>query len=150
MNAIVKPKPAFEGGAKRCASAAKGSPRPSHRGIQPVYRRPGGTVPKASVDDVRPAFEYAAAYRAKLTRYERAQILERAAALLRERTEESSDLIIAGIRFVETGFAVRDWPCRRRAASSAPIEALNDDGQSFSCDLTPHGKPRRVFRSASR
>jgi acyl-CoA reductase-like NAD-dependent aldehyde dehydrogenase len=25
------------------------------------------------------------------------------------------------------------------------MEALSDDGQSFSCDLTPHGKNRRVF-----
>ena len=24
-------------------------------------------------------------------------------------------------------------------------EALNDDGQIFSCDLTPHGKKRRVY-----
>src|SRR5260370_29348539 len=27
----------------------------------------------------------------------------------------------------------------------ASMEALGDDGQSFSCDLTPHGKARRVF-----
>ena len=27
----------------------------------------------------------------------------------------------------------------------ASIEALHDDGQIFSCDLTPHGKKRRVF-----
>lgn len=52
-----------------------------------------GTAPLASVDDVRAAFDYAMAYRPKLTRYERSQILERAAALLRERTEEASDLI---------------------------------------------------------
>ncbi|MFP3758654.1 aldehyde dehydrogenase family protein, partial [Cupriavidus sp. SIMBA_020] len=25
------------------------------------------------------------------------------------------------------------------------VEALRDDAQSFSCDLTPHGKARRVF-----
>src|SRR5258706_3195777 len=25
------------------------------------------------------------------------------------------------------------------------MEALKDDGQAFSCDLTPHGKQRRVF-----
>ena len=29
--------------------------------------------------------------------------------------------------------------------SSAPASALKDDGQIFSCDLTPHGKKRRVY-----
>jgi acyl-CoA reductase-like NAD-dependent aldehyde dehydrogenase len=28
---------------------------------------------------------------------------------------------------------------------SAPWRRCSDDGQSFSCDLTPHGKNRRVF-----
>ena len=46
-----------------------------------------GTAPLASVDDVRAAFDYAIAYRPTLTRYARSQILERAAALLRERTD---------------------------------------------------------------
>jgi hypothetical protein len=30
------------------------------------------------------------------------------------------------------------------------MEALRDDGQAFSCDLTPHGKNRRVYTRASR
>ncbi len=42
-----------------------------------------GTVPKATLEDVRRAFEAAHAYRSTLTRYERAAILNRAAALLR-------------------------------------------------------------------
>ena len=69
-----------------------------------------GTVPLASVDDVRAAFEYAAAYRSTLTRYERSQILERAAALLRERTEAASDLISLESGLVEAGLALRDRP----------------------------------------
>ncbi|MBV8628499.1 MAG: phosphonoacetaldehyde dehydrogenase, partial [Paraburkholderia sp.] len=103
-----------------------------------------GTVPLASVDDVRSAFEYAAAYQSKLTRYERSQILERAAALLRERTEEASDLISR-----ESGLSKQDsrYEIGRVAdvLKFASIEVLRDDGQSFSCDLTPHGKKRRVF-----
>ncbi|MGF6753610.1 phosphonoacetaldehyde dehydrogenase [Paraburkholderia sp. GAS42] len=103
-----------------------------------------GTVPLASVDDVRSAFEYAAAYQAKLTRYERSQILERAAALLRERTEEASDLIS-----LESGLSKQDsrYEIGRVAdvLKFSSIEALRDDGQSFSCDLTPHGRKRRVF-----
>ena len=103
-----------------------------------------GTVPLASVDDVRAAFEYAGAYQAKLTRYERSQILERAAGLLRERTEAASDLIS-----LESGLSKQDsrYEIGRVADvfKFAAIEALRDDCQSFSCDLTPHGKKRRVF-----
>lgn len=103
-----------------------------------------GTVPKASVEDVRRAFEAAQAYRSTLTRYERAGILNRAAALLRERTEEASDLIT-----MESGLCKKDslYEIGRVAdvLNFAANEALRDDGQIFSCDLTPHGKKRRVF-----
>ncbi|WP_176061961.1 phosphonoacetaldehyde dehydrogenase, partial [Paraburkholderia phymatum] len=103
-----------------------------------------GTVPMASVDDVRAAFEYAGAYSAKLSRYERSQILERAGLLLRERLEQASDLIS-----LESGLSKQDsrYEIGRVAdvLKFASIEALRDDGQSFSCDLTPHGKKRRVF-----
>ncbi|KVT50236.1 phosphonoacetaldehyde dehydrogenase [Burkholderia ubonensis] len=103
-----------------------------------------GTAPLASVDDVRAAFDYAMAYRPVLTRYERSQILERAAALLRERTEEASDLIT-----LESGLSKQDsrYEIGRVAdvLKFASVEALRDDAQSFSCDLTPHGKARRVF-----
>ncbi|AJX13754.1 phosphonoacetaldehyde dehydrogenase [Burkholderia ubonensis] len=103
-----------------------------------------GTAPLASVDDVRAAFNYAMAYRPVLTRYERSQILERAAALLRERTEEASDLIT-----LESGLSKQDsrYEIGRVAdvLKFASVEALRDDAQSFSCDLTPHGKARRVF-----
>ncbi|WP_321806129.1 phosphonoacetaldehyde dehydrogenase [Burkholderia sp. BCC1993] len=103
-----------------------------------------GTAPLASVDDVRAAFDYAMAYRPALTRYERSQILERAAALLRERAEEASDLIT-----LESGLSKQDsrYEIGRVAdvLKFASVEALRDDAQSFSCDLTLHGKARRVF-----
>jgi acyl-CoA reductase-like NAD-dependent aldehyde dehydrogenase len=38
-----------------------------------------GTVPKASVEDVQRAFGFAKAYRCKLSRFERANILKKAA-----------------------------------------------------------------------
>ncbi|CAJ96729.1 phosphonoacetaldehyde dehydrogenase [Cupriavidus necator] len=103
-----------------------------------------GTVPKATLDDVRRAFEVGQAYRSTLTRYERAAILNRAAALLRERTEEASDLIT-----LESGLSKKDslYEIGRVAdvLGFAATEALRDDGQLFSCDLTPHGKKRRVM-----
>jgi putative phosphonoacetaldehyde dehydrogenase len=103
-----------------------------------------GTVPKATIDDVRRAFSIANAYRPALTRFERANILNRAAALLRERTEEASDLITR-----ESGLCKRDslYEIGRVAdvLNFSANEALRDDGQVFSCDLTPHGKRRKVF-----
>ena len=54
-----------------------------------------GTVPKARLDDVRRAFAAARNYRATLTRYERSEILKRAALAVRSRTEEIANLITA-------------------------------------------------------
>ncbi|ALS60260.1 phosphonoacetaldehyde dehydrogenase [Pandoraea norimbergensis] len=102
-----------------------------------------GTVPKASLDDVRRAFSIAKQYRSKLTRFERANILDKAAALLRERTAEAAAIIT-----MESGLCKKDavYEIGRVAdvLGFAAGEALKDDGQAFSCDLTPHGKKRRV------
>ncbi len=103
-----------------------------------------GTTPMATVDDVRRAFAIGRDYKAKLSRYERASILNKAAAILRERTEAASDLITR-----ESGLCKKDslYEVGRvcDVLNFAANEALRDDGQSFSCDLTPHGKKRRIF-----
>ncbi len=102
------------------------------------------TVPKASVDDVRRAIDIARRYKAKLTRYERYRICYRTAELLRARTEELSDLISA-----ECGLGKKDSRYEVGRACDVFVfagnAALNDDGQVFSCDLTPHGKSRKVY-----
>src|SRR6185503_328078 len=61
--------------------------------INPYTGELAGTVPKATVEDVRRAFSTAAAYQSPLTRHGRATILQKAAELLRGRAEEASDLI---------------------------------------------------------
>ena len=103
-----------------------------------------GTVPKASVDDIRGAFAIARAYRARLTRYERAEILNKASGLIRTRAEAISDLITA-----ECGIGKKDSRYEVGRACDVFIfagnAALADDGQIFSCDLTPHGKARKVY-----
>jgi putative phosphonoacetaldehyde dehydrogenase len=103
-----------------------------------------GTVPKATVDDVRRALSIAKSYRAKLTRYERYDICHRAAAIIRARSAEISTLITA-----ECGICKKDSLYEVGRASDvftfAGNAALNDDGQIFSCDLTPHGKSRKVY-----
>ena len=103
-----------------------------------------GTVPMASVTDVRRAIEVARAYRPTLSRYERYQICYRAAGLLRARTTEISDLITA-----ESGLSKKDSVYEVGRACDVLLfaghAALQDDGQIFSCDLTAHGKRRRVY-----
>jgi putative phosphonoacetaldehyde dehydrogenase len=103
-----------------------------------------GTVGLATLEHVRRAYEVAQAYVPKLTRYERAAILNRAATLLRERAEQASDLITA-----ESGLSKKDslYEIGRVAdvLGFGASEALRDDGQVFSCDLTPHGKRRKVI-----
>ena len=102
------------------------------------------TVPKASLDDVRRAIDTARGYKARLTRYERYRICYRTAELLRARTEELSDLISA-----ECGLGKKDSRYEVGRACDVFVfagnAALNDDGQVFSCDLTPHGKSRKVY-----
>jgi len=103
-----------------------------------------GTVPKATVDDIRRAFAIAKGYRSKLTRYQRYEIMHKAAVLIRARTEEISDLITS-----ESGLCKKDTLYEVGRACDvfvfAANAALQDDGQVFSCDLTPHGKSRKVY-----
>ncbi|MEO8847364.1 MAG: aldehyde dehydrogenase family protein, partial [Casimicrobiaceae bacterium] len=103
-----------------------------------------GTVPKATIDDIRRAIGAARAYRSTLTRYDRYRILHRAAEILRGRADEISDLITA-----ESGLGKKDSMYEVGRACDVFVfagnAALTDDGQVFSCDLTPHGKSRKVY-----
>jgi len=101
------------------------------------------TVPKATVEDVHRAIRIAREYKPTLTRYERFRILNRAGELIGQRKEAIARQIT-----LESGLCLKDSTYEVGRASDvllfAAQQALVDDGQSFSCDLTPHGKPRRV------
>ena len=103
-----------------------------------------GTVPKASVADVRKAFQTAADYQPTLTRHERAEILKKTGEILYSRRNEVSDLITA-----ECGLSKKDSLYEVGRAfdvfSLAGQLCILDDGQIFSCDLTPHGQKRKIF-----
>jgi len=103
-----------------------------------------GTVACASVEDARRAVATAKAFRARLTRYERYRICYRTAEALRARTEEIANLITA-----ESGLCKKDSAYEVGRACDvflfAGNAALQDDGQIFSCDLTAHGKRRKVY-----
>jgi aldehyde dehydrogenase (NAD+) len=103
-----------------------------------------GTVPRAGVDDIRRAFSLARAFRSPLSRHDRYRILHRAAVLLAEKRDGVSDLITA-----ECGICKKDSLYEVGRACDVFVfagnAALQDDGQVFSCDLTPHGKKRKVY-----
>ncbi|QYY29397.1 MULTISPECIES: phosphonoacetaldehyde dehydrogenase [Cupriavidus] len=102
------------------------------------------TVPKANIEDVRRALRIAHQYRSTLTRYERYRILMRAGEIIAKRKEEIATLIT-----LESGLSLKDTLYEVGRASDvllfAANQALVDDGQVFSCDLTPHGKSRKVY-----
>ena len=102
------------------------------------------TVPKASVEDVRRAFHIAKQYKPKLTRHERYRILMRAGDIIASRREEIARMIT-----LESGLCLKDTLYEVGRASDVLLfsaqQALVDDGQVFSCDLTHHGKSRRVY-----
>ncbi|OCP25044.1 MULTISPECIES: phosphonoacetaldehyde dehydrogenase [unclassified Ensifer] len=103
-----------------------------------------GTVPAGSAEHARRAFEIAAAYQPKLTRYERQRILLKAAEMLVARKEEISDIIT-----LELGISKQDSLYEvGRAFDVLTLSGqmcIRDDGEIFSCDLTPHGKARKIF-----
>jgi aldehyde dehydrogenase (NAD+) len=102
------------------------------------------TVPKATVADVRRAYQIARDYKPTLTRYERYKILMRAGEIIASRLDEISRLIT-----LESGLSRKDTLYEVGRASDvllfAANQALVDDGAVFSCDLTHHGKSRKVY-----
>ena len=103
-----------------------------------------GTVPKATLAEVREAYAIARSHRARLTRFERANILNKAAASVRGRVAEIAALITA-----ESGLCLKDSTYEAGRVADVLMfgahEVLKDDGQTFSCDITPHGRQRRVY-----
>ena len=103
-----------------------------------------GTVPAGSAEHAKQALEIATNYQPKLTRYERQQILQKTAEELVRRKEEISDVIT-----YELGISKQDSLYEvGRAFDVFSLTAqlsILDDGEIFSCDLTPHGKARKIF-----
>ena len=102
-----------------------------------------GTIPAARPEHVREAFAKAAAYKPKLSRYERQQILLRTAELLASRKEQFARLITA-----ESGLCWKDSLYEASRAydvySFAGQLTIRDDGETYACDISPQGKQRKI------
>jgi putative phosphonoacetaldehyde dehydrogenase len=103
-----------------------------------------GTVPKANLADVKRALQIARGFRSTLTRHERYKILMAAAAIIAARRDALARLIT-----LESGLCLKDSQHEVGRATDVLLFAANqtlvDDSEVFSCDLTAHGKRRKVY-----
>ena len=102
------------------------------------------TVPAGGSEHAARAFEIAAGYRCRLTRYERQQILFRTAELIRERREEIAHWLTLELGICKQ-HALYETGRSYDVFTLAGQLAILDDGQIFSCDLTPQGKDRKIY-----
>ncbi|GAC1672002.1 MAG: phosphonoacetaldehyde dehydrogenase [Steroidobacteraceae bacterium] len=103
-----------------------------------------GTVAKATLEDVKRALRIARNFRSPLTRHDRYQILMKTGAIISSRRDDIARLIT-----LESGLCLKDSQYEVGRASDVLLFAANcalvDDGEVFSCDLTAHGKSRKVY-----
>lgn len=103
-----------------------------------------GTVALAGKTDVEAAIAAGAAGGKQLSRYERYAIIDKTRQLLMEHKEE-----FAKINSAESGLCMKETRYEVGRAHDvllfAGMECLKDDGQIFSCDISPSGKQRKIF-----
>ena len=103
-----------------------------------------GSVPAGQAEHAARAFDIAAAYQPKLSRYERQKILFRTAELIIERRQEIAYWLTPELGICQQ-HALYETGRAYDVFMFAGQRAVIDDGEIFSCDLTPHGKDRKIF-----
>lgn len=110
----------------------------------PYTGQPAGAVTLANRAHTDAAISAALAPGETLTRFQRSDILDRARQMLEARREDFARLITS-----EAGLCIRETRYEVGRASDvlrfAAMEALRDDGQIFSGDISPQGKARKIF-----
>ena len=101
-------------------------------------------MPAGKAEHAKKAFEIAANYKPSLTRYERQQILFRAAEIIRDRREDIAHWLTLELGICKQ-HALYETGRSYDVFTLAGQLAIQDDGEIFSCDLTPHGKSRKIF-----
>ena len=131
----------------RASSYVAGMPLQSTQLLEvrsPYDRRLVGTVTLANAEDTQKAIKLALENKISLSRYERYTILDNVRRLLLEKKEEFAQIISA-----EAGLAIHEARYETGRAHDvlffAASECLKDDGQIFSCDISPQGKARKIF-----
>jgi aldehyde dehydrogenase (NAD+) len=103
-----------------------------------------GEVPLMGPEQIGAALDEAARPRARRWRHERSQVLFAVADLLGASRDELAHLIC-----IESGLCLKDTRHEVDRAVDvfrfAAMEALHDDGEVFSGDISAHGRDRRAF-----
>lgn len=103
-----------------------------------------GTVTAASRAEVEDAVAAANSFRDTPSRFQRSEILSKTRSALDNRREEFARIITS-----EAGLALREarYEVGRTldVLQFAAMEALRDDGQVFSADISAQGKARKIF-----
>lgn len=103
-----------------------------------------GYVPAGTASHARDAFRIAAAYQSRLTRFERSEILKRAGELIGVRRDYLAKWLTLELGICHQ-HALYETKRAQDVFQFAAAEALKDDGEIFSCDLTHNGKARKIF-----
>jgi len=103
-----------------------------------------GTVPAGKAEHAARAFEIAANYKPRLSRYERSQILQRAGELIGERRDYLAKWLTLELGICHQ-HAIYETKRAQDVYQFAASQAMNDDGEIFSCDLTHNGKQRKIY-----
>jgi phosphonoacetaldehyde dehydrogenase len=123
--------------------------KPVTGGVTLVVRSPfdgveAGSVALAGKSDVDAAVTAATQFRDTPNRFQRSEILDKARRTIEDQREDFARLITS-----ESGLAIREARYEVGRALDvlrlAAVEALRDDGQIFSADISPQGKARKIF-----
>ena len=124
-----------------------GKPIPAGKQLtikNPFNGEPVGVVTLAAREHVESAIDAAVGFRNTPSRWQRFTVLDKARQLLAGRGEEFARLITS-----ESGLCIRETRYEVGRATDvlrfAAMEALRDDGEIFSCDISPQGKARKIF-----
>ncbi|UWR05290.1 phosphonoacetaldehyde dehydrogenase (plasmid) [Ruegeria conchae] len=103
-----------------------------------------GNVPAGQAEHARRAFEVAARNKPSLTRHERNQILQRTSELIGLRRGYLVKWLVLELGICHQ-HAIYETKRAQDVFQFAAGEALRDDGEIFSCDLTHNGRARKIF-----
>jgi acyl-CoA reductase-like NAD-dependent aldehyde dehydrogenase len=103
-----------------------------------------GTVPAGTAEHAAKAFKIASDYKPSLSRYERSQILQRTGEIIAERQDYLAKWLTLELGICHQ-HAIYETKRAQDVYQFAAAQAMNDDGQIFSCDLTHNGKERKIF-----
>lgn len=103
-----------------------------------------GRVALATASRVGQIIEETHAARIELTRRQRADVLQAMAEAIETRRDEVARMITD-----EAGLCLKDSTYEAGRVSDvlrfSAARALEDDSEVFPCDITPHGRPRRIY-----